>query len=591
MGNIMTPKPTLVDSFKPILYNDLTYTRVHSLIRGNMQTKTICFQTLKLLMVIGFFAVGGIGCDDVAMPEDTTRVISYVDLADSFTDLAALAILPNLGEKTEMWSSYSRASLYDDTSGEYKNWSHNIDGLGYIRKEGNGFVIAEMKGPGCIKRIWSAFPGDGHVKIYLDGKLKPAVDLPFSEYFDGSQSSFNFPQLVYTSAEGANNYVPIPYQKSCKIVAEPQWGLYYHINYTSYPAGTKIPTFQMNLGHEELGSLEKANNFFDQQMGESPYQKQDEDVSITNKILIETGQTVSLAAIYGQYAIKAIKIKTISNENVTKDQERILRKLVLQIKWDGETDPSVWAPLGDFFGTAPGINTYRTLPAGMTHEEFYCYWYMPFSESAQLEIINEDDQAHTLEFEIIYGEINQPIKTLGQFHAKWHRDVFPIEDISRWPDWTLLKTQGKGRFVGMMLNVWNPRAGSCMDGTCGEGGAWWGEGDEKFFIDGENFPSLFGTGTEDYFGYAWGMPAFFEKAFHSQSRTSVDNKGYITLCRWHISDNIPFQENFDGYIEKYWPNEWPTQYSCMVYWYLSPGGMDPHLPVPVEERYGYETPY
>ena len=69
----------------------------------------------------------------------------------------------------------------------------------------------------------------------------------------------------------------------------------------------------------------------------------------------------------------------------------------------------------------------------------------------------------------------------------------------RWPDWIMLRTEGRGRFCGVSLHVWNPRGG------------WWGEGDEKFFVDGEKFPSTFGTGSEDYFGYAWGCPSLFQK--------------------------------------------------------------------------------
>jgi hypothetical protein len=66
-----------------------------------------------------------------------------------------------------------------------------------------------------------------------------------------------------------------------------------------------------------------------------------------------------------------------------------------------------------------------------------------------------------------------------------YRDVHTLPE-DRWPDWTMIKTEGRGRFMGVMLHVWNPRGG------------WWGEGDEKFFVDGEKYPSTFGTGSEDY---------------------------------------------------------------------------------------------
>src|SRR5690606_23489512 len=100
----------------------------------------------------------------------------------------------------------------------------------------------------------------------------------------------------------------------------------------------------------------------------------------------------------------------------------------------------------------------------------------------------------------------------------------------------------------------------------------------------------FGTGTEDYFGYAWCDPSEFEHAFHSQTQDN-DNMGYQPMNRWHIIDNIPFQESFEGYMEKYFPNHWPTQYSTVVYWYLDPEGEDPIEETPVEDRFGYEIPY
>jgi len=174
----------------------------------------------------------------------------------------------------------------------------------------------------------------------------------------------------------------------------------------------------------------------------------------------------------------------------------------------------------------------------------------------------------------------------GYFHAKWHRDLAPL-DSTRWPDWTVLQTKGKGRFVGMFLLVWNPRGGHCVQ-YGGEGQHWWGEGDEKFFVDGEKFPSTFGTGTEDYFGYAWCIPNYFEHAYHSQNYTE-GNMGYQSLNRWQIIDNVPFQHSFEAYLEKYFPNDWPTQYATVAYWYLDKNGEDLHKTVSPDELFGYEN--
>jgi D-arabinan exo alpha-(1,3)/(1,5)-arabinofuranosidase (non-reducing end) len=107
-----------------------------------------------------------------------------------------------------------------------------------------------------------------------------------------------------------------------------------------------------------------------------------------------------------------------------------------------------------------------------------------------------------------------------------------------------------------MLQVRNPRGG------------WWGEGDEKFFVDGEKFPSTFGTGSEDYFGYAWSNPTLFQNAYHDQTHNDGNNKGQVSVNRWHITDNVPFHQSFEGCIEKYFPNQRPTLYAATAYWSL-----------------------
>jgi len=140
----------------------------------------------------------------------------------------------------------------------------------------------------------------------------------------------------------------------------------------------------------------------------------------------------------------------------------------------------------------------------------------------------------------------------------------------------MLRTQGRGRFCGVMLHVWDPKPG------------WWGEGDEKFFVDGEKFPSTIGTGSEDYFGYAWCCPALFQRPFHCQTMTQ-NNQGHQSVLRWQVADNVPFMESFEACIEKYRGNDQGTLYACTPVWYLAPGGSDPIEPVPVAERWGYCT--
>ena len=176
---------------------------------------------------------------------------SYADLVQRLIDLEHPATLPAAGEKCAQWASWDRSSQYDAQTDKYVNWAANNDGPQFIREEGDQAVMAEMEGPGCIWRIWSARAEQGHVKIYLDGAPEPALDLPFVAYFRGDTAPFNYPQLSYDLAtmgcRGQNLYFPIPYQRSCKIVAEKGWGRYYQFTYTTYPQGTQLPTFSSAL--------------------------------------------------------------------------------------------------------------------------------------------------------------------------------------------------------------------------------------------------------------------------------------------------------------------------------------------------------
>ncbi len=500
--------------------------------------------------------------------------LTYVDLVHRLTDLERLATLPAPGETCAQWSSYDRASKYDEASGKYVGWDANGDGDGFIRREGDQFVFAEMEGPGCIWRIWSAKPEQGHVRIYLDGAKEPTIDLPFKGYFDGKNEPFTRSALVHTVAMGWNNYTPIPYQKSCKITADKGWGAYYQFVYTTYPKGTEVPTFKRQLSAEENSALDEANKVL-AKGGPAPAGTPSDAETAQETVTIEPGDRY-VARVDGPLALTGFTVGA-KFEN-REDEIQALRDIVVQFTWDDEDKPAVWAPLGDFFGTAPGANLYRSSPLGMTEEGYYCNWYMPFSTQATFEFINEGTKARTLDLTGMFAPLHQPIEQLGRFHAKWHRDAFLPQDTERAKiDWTMLKTQGRGRFCGVMLHVWNPR------------GSWWGEGDEKFFVDGEKFPSTIGTGSEDYFGYAWCNPTLFQNAYHNQT-ISMNNRGHISVNRWHITDNIPFQKSFEGAIEKYYPNGRPTLYASTVYWYQAAGQSDTYTPVPLDQRTGYWGP-
>jgi hypothetical protein len=526
----------------------------------------LCFVACVLLPVCTF--------DATALAQEKAQSFSYVDLVNRLTDLEHLAVIAPSGERGAQASSYDRASRYEAEQDRYIDWGANADGNGVIRHQGNQVVLAEITGPGCIWRTWSAAPGKGHVKIFFDGQDSPAVDLPFMAFFDRRSEPFTRNQLVYvTSANGCNNFTPMPFQRSCKIVADPGWGAYYHFTYTTFPKGTVVPTFSRSLSAKDSAALDKADRILGS-CGVDPAGERAGQKTETKSVTLEPGAIADVVQLDGPAAITALRVKLALPANA-EAQRTLLGQLTIQIRWDDEKAPAVWAPLGDFFASAAGAVAFQSLPAGLLNDgTFYCYWYMPFASRARIAMGNDGPQNVPVELEVTHAPLDQPIESLARFHAKWHRDAFLPQRPDREPDWTLLKTDGRGRYVGVVLHIWNPRGG------------WWGEGDEKFFVDGEKFPSTFGTGSEDFFGYAWSSPKTFFRPFHDQP-VNENNAGHVSVDRWEIAESVPFESSFEGCIEKYFPNSRPTLYAATAFWYLAPGGDDPYQAAPVTDRVGW----
>jgi hypothetical protein len=542
-------------------------------------------------MPIRFFILALFALNVSGLASARAEALTYRDLVSRLTDMEHLAVLPPPGEKTALASSYDRKSQYDAVNDKYLNWDANDDGHGIIREEGDEVVLADIQGTGCIWRLWSAAPDNGHLKIYLDGSSTPVVDMPCHDYFDDSKEPFNYPNLVNMRAgvgvPGSLNYVPIPFAKSCKIVGDKTkpgqpgsgWGQYFQATYTLFAPGTTVPTFKLPLSDDDKAALQDASARISK-AGTNVFPPHAGEKTETTKLTLKPDSVSPILGLEGPQAITALKVKL----DLPKDaeaQRKLLRQLTISIKWDGEDKPSVWAPLGDFFAAVGGSGPFAALPVGLGEDgTFYAYWYMPFAKGAKIELGNDGDSDVPISLEITHAPLDLPIEKLARFHAKWHRDAFNPTRPDRKPDWTMVTTQGAGRFVGVLLHVWFPNGG------------WWGEGDDKFFVDGEKFPSSFGTGSEDCFGYAWSSGNRFVRAQYGQP-LAEGNMGHEVDYRWHISDQVPFQTSFDGDIEKYNPNETDSPYggyaiyAATAFWYLAAGGVDNYEPKPIDQRIGY----
>lgn len=513
-----------------------------------------------------------------AHPAAAGETMDYRSLVERLTRMERLAEPLSNGELGGASTSHDRGSRYDAAAGIYQAWSANDDGKGFIRREGDGDVMVDLQGPGVLWRVWSAKPESGHIRIYLDGNETPVLDKPFRAFFDDLENEF--PGLAMTLSRGRNSFVPIPFVKSCKVVMLDGWGAYFHATHTCFPKGTEVESFP-GFTPEVVKALKLADSAW-RNPGARPYPDASGEIS-SRSLELKPGasQAVEVA---GSGALRVLKVKPMDLPEEPHAQEDILRELTLSIHWDGERKPSVWAPLGDFFATSPGLNPFMTRPMGCVDGGFYSHWFMPYSRGMRLVIGNDGDKDRRVSVEMeTISLTNAESSKLMRFCAAWHTGDFTVLDEKRfmrkggdrWPDWPLLAVRGSGRFVGMSQHVW-------------KFGGWWGEGDEKFFVDGEKFPSTLGTGSEDYIGYAWAAdPPFvtFNSPSAAVSRIRPDANGDTSVCRFHLCDDIPFHTSFEGFIEVM-PNHdcRPVIYDQCVYWYREQGAENPYPVIPLAGR-------
>lgn len=212
---------------------------------------------------------------------------------------------------------------------------------------------------------------------------------------------------------------------------------------------------------------------------------------------------------------------------------QMLRSLKIEMFWDGETKPAVSAPFGDFFGNGLGrmVAHQNELFANPEGRSFNCFIPMPFKTAAKVVVTNEGStDLNMLFYDINFVQINEWNDENLYFHCFWNRDTATTPGV----DYTVLpKIEGKGRFLGVNFGViGNPLYQK----------SWWGEGEVKMYLDGDGeFPTLAGTGTEDYIGTAWGQGAFVNR--YTGCLVADTEKDHWTFYRYHIPDPIMFKSD------------------------------------------------
>ena len=272
-----------------------------------------------------------------------------------------------------------------------------------------------------------------------------------------------------------------------------------------------------------------------------------------------------------------------------------LKRVVLRMYWDGEENPSVETPIGDFFGL--GLGEYHTWQSEMlsvgNDKSLNCFFPMPFAHHARITVTNEGQQPIlALYYNIDYRTYSHPLPpgTL-YFHAEyrqaqpnhgwttnWKSNGDPLVNDKTNPDgkdnYVWMEARGHGQYVGVTMSVLQNQD------------MWWGEGDDMFFIDGAKTPQIIGTGTEDYFLGAWdfGGHPFSYQLYGAPVVGKELAGGRSSVYRFHLAQPIPFEKSFKATIEHGNANHRSDNYYSVAYWYQAePHELLPPLP-PVEQR-------
>jgi len=276
-------------------------------------------------------------------------------------------------------------------------------------------------------------------------------------------------------------------------------------------------------------------------------------------VAVKPGETVTLADHAGAGVVRRWWI-TIAPRN----DPALQRGLIVRCYWDDEAEPSVEVPVSDFFGMGFGQwRDYVSLPLNMTSGGYNSYWPMPFRRRARITVENRSRVAVDRLYYNIDVEASDRVPDGAlYFHAQFRRVT-----TERGRPVVIAEAAGRGHYVGTLLSM-QPRTGNAL---------WYLEGNERIMVDGENTPSIIGTGTEDYFSSGW----YFDTGPYSSPYHGATIKdeatGRINAYRWHVEDPIPFRTSLRFTIEHGGTNDAPgVDYSSVGYWYQT----HPHAPFP-----------
>lgn len=506
--------------------------------------------------------------------------ITTGSLFEEMADLVNLARFPTPAFRTVQFSSHDRRSKLPGGP----DWFANADGFGgepipnfekVLRvPDANGvgeYLIADVEGPGAVVRLWTAAIS-GQIRVYLDGASTPLFEGSADEFFRRPYDRFEQMKEVDADRFGRTiyqrdaSYAPIPFAKRLRAVwtGNTKEIHFYELQVRLYEPGATVATFRPEDIRQYRRTIDKTTAILaDPDNGPAPAS---EPKAFEASLKPEEKST--LVRLEGPAAIAQLSLQLAA-----KDLDQALRQTLLTITFDDYPWGQVQSPVGDFFGAAPGVNPYQSMPFTVRPDgTMVCRFVMPFERSCRVDLQNFGDQPVLAKGDVQTTPFAWDERTL-HFRARWRADHDIIGSNRDVQDLPFLLAQGKGVYVGTSVYLMNPAPVPTPYGN------WWGEGDEKIFVDGEATPSTFGTGSEDYFNYSWSSPDIFLFPYCGQPRNDgPGNHGYVTNYRWHVLDAIPFQSSIRFYMELFTHERTPgMSYARIAYHYARPGVTDDHL--------------
>lgn len=513
----------------------------------------------------------------------SNEIVTTASLIKEMTDLNSLTYLPDPSYRLIQFSSYDRRSIQR----LHKHWFENSDGFGNepipgfvsvlkeeTKDEEGEYLLAEVKAPGAIVRTWTAGIR-GRLLVYIDESPEPLFDGPAEEFFRFPYSRFlGTSSIKEEDLKGSfyqrdSAYCPIPFSKYCRIVwiGRKKDLHFYHIMFRVYPEGTIIQSFTPEdlKKNEEL--ILRASRILKGE--DTPDSTNLQKITFDNELPIKEDIVVWQNNI-GPGVVNTLKIKIQDGDSEGG------RDIILRIYADGIKEPLVDSPLIDFFASAPGINPYTSLPLEVTQEGWLISRFpMPYRESLAIVLRNLSDKAKRVLGEVYSTAYEWDEEKSMYFLARWRGEVGLYVKSSHPYDLPFLYAKGKGCLVGAVSHVFNPSKGPAS------GGNWWGEGDEKIFVDDDILPSIFGTGSEDFYNYSWSATDIFFYPYCGQPRNDgPGNRGFVSNYRWLFLDRVPF-DRFIAFSIELLMHETTVDvgYARIAYYYARPETTDDHSPI------------